>query len=69
MSMTDHDLTRLHDSTLRAMNVRNYLRREVAKLEGALDTRRAELQQAETVFGQLQAKCEEEATPKMPEVK
>jgi hypothetical protein len=51
------------------MNVRNYLRREVAKLEGALDTRRAELQQAETVFGQLQAKCEEEATPKMPEVK
>jgi hypothetical protein len=67
--MTDGDLTRLHDATIRAMNVRNYLRREVAKLEGTLDTRRAELQQAETVFGQLQAKCEEEATPKMPEVK
>ena len=67
--MTIADLTRLHESTLRAMNLRNYLRRRETQQEMDLENTRAELLQAETVYGQLQAKCEEEATPKMPEVK
>ena len=61
------DLTRLHDSTLRAMNVRNYLRRKRQQLEVELANTDVELMQAETVFGQLQAKCEHEAAPKLPE--
>ena len=67
--MTLADLTRLHESTLRAMNLRNYLRRRETQQEMDLEHTRAELLQAETVYGQLQAKCEEEATPKLPEVK
>jgi hypothetical protein len=61
------DLTRLHDATLRAMNVRNYLRRRRQQLEAELANTDAELLQAEMVFGQLQAKCDHEAAPKLPE--
>ena len=65
--MTIADLTRLHESTLRAMNVRNYLRREVQRLETDLAQKQSELLHAETVFGQLQAKGDEQAAPKLPE--
>jgi hypothetical protein len=48
------------------MNVRNYLRRKRQQLEVELANADAELLQAETVFGQLQAKCDEQAAPKLP---
>jgi len=64
--MTAHDLVRLHESTLRAMNVRNYLRRKKQQQESDLQATDAELLQAETLFAQLQAKCDEQAAPKLP---
>ena len=60
------DMARLHDATLRAFNVRNYLRRKEMGLETDLDAVRAELAQAETVYGQLQARCKEAEAPKLP---
>ena len=64
--MTIADMARLHDATLRAFNVRNYLRRKEMGLEADLEATRAELVQAETVYGQLQARCKEAEAPKLP---
>jgi hypothetical protein len=63
--MTIADMARLHDATLQALNVRNYLRRKRQQLEVELANTDAELLQAETVFGQLQATCDEQAAPKL----
>jgi hypothetical protein len=65
--MTLPDLTRLHDSTLRAMNVRNYLRREVQKLETDLAWRQSELLLAEQAYRELQARSDAATEPKLLE--
>ena len=69
MPMSIPDLTRLHESTLRAMNLRNYLRRREQQQESDLAQTRAELVHVDTVYRQLQDKCEAEATPRLSEVK
>jgi hypothetical protein len=67
MTISDDDLQRLYEQTLRAMNVRNYLLRKAQKERRELEETEAELHRAEETLAGLMGKSEAATAPKLPE--